>query len=104
MISGHNVDYSSNCSAGNDHDEDSDKESEPEPKVMDKPLPRTSKRNTPDTAPGEARGGAASSGDRGGRGGRGGGYGGNDESTLYLNSLSSHLLDACQSLSINTPV
>lgn len=60
---------------GNDHDEDSDKEPEPAPVVVEKPLARTNKRNAPDTAPTEPRGGI----DQGGRNGRRGGHSGNDE-------------------------
>ena len=63
---------------GNDHDEDSDKEPEPPPKVIDKPLPRTSKRNAPDPTANENRA-PASGGDRGGRGGRRGGFTGSED-------------------------
>ena len=67
------------AASGNDHDEDSDRESDVEPtNVVDKPLPRSGKRNAPDSAPSEPRGGTGGS-DRGGRGGRRGGYSGNDE-------------------------
>ncbi|KAL8691258.1 MAG: hypothetical protein Q9218_003479 [Villophora microphyllina] len=66
---------------GNDHDEDSDKEPEPPTKVADKPVGRAGKRNGPDAAPTEPRGGA-SGGDRGGRGGRRGGFAGNDQATV----------------------
>ncbi|KAL6713347.1 hypothetical protein ACLMJK_008812 [Lecanora helva] len=59
---------------GNDSDQDSDKEPAPPTKVIDKPVPRTGKRDASGTAPSEARGGAA----RGGRGGRRGDASGND--------------------------
>ena len=57
---------------GNDHNEDSDKEPEPPPKVVDKPVARAGKRNAPDTAAGQSRGG----------------YSGNDEGTLTFHRFS----------------
>lgn len=62
---------------GNDPEEDSDREPEPAPKVAEKTLPRSSKRNAPDVAPSESRGGGEA--ERGGRGGRRGGHSGNDD-------------------------
>lgn len=46
--------------------------------MVDKPLPRTAKRNAPDVAPSEPRGGAVGE-DRGGRGGRRGGFNGSED-------------------------
>lgn len=54
-------------------------------KVADRPIPRTSKRNAPDIAPGAARGGTG--GERGGRGGRRGGFSGNDGGTNLIQLL-----------------
>lgn len=73
---------------GNDHDEDSDKEPEPPTKTVDKALPRSSKRNAPDVAPGaqsERNAGA----ERGGRGGRRGGFTGNEDggSTIHSHAI-----------------
>jgi hypothetical protein len=62
---------------GNDPDEDSDREPAPPPKVVEKSLPRSSKRNAPEVPPSESRRGAES--ERGGRGGRRGGHSGNDD-------------------------
>jgi len=73
-------------SIGNDHDEDSDKEPEPPTKTVDKPLPRSSKRNAPDVTPGgqsERNAGA----ERGGRGGRRGGFTGNEDGGSTIQSL-----------------
>lgn len=56
-------------------DEGSDKEVVPTPKVVEKPLPRTGKRNGHEVDPSDSWEGQTG-GDRGGRGGRGrGGYG-----------------------------
>ena len=76
---------------GNDHDEDSDKEPEPPTKVVDKPISRSSKRDTPDIAPG----GGHERNDRGGRGGQRGGFSGNDEGLpIYLlNAFRPYVLD-----------
>lgn len=71
---------------GNDPEEDSDREPEPAPKVAEKPLARSSKRNAPDVAPSESRGGAEA--ERGGRGGRRGGYSGNDDGMSIETSVS----------------
>ncbi|MCJ1323498.1 hypothetical protein MMC10_000159 [Thelotrema lepadinum] len=65
---------------GNDPEEDSDREPEPPTQAIDKPLPRSTKRDAPDAPParataGEGRGEGRG---RGGRGGRGGGRGGNE--------------------------
>lgn len=75
------VDVTSNLAyIGNDHDEDSDKEPEPPVKVADKPVARTTKRNAPEIAPSEPRGGAGGAGgERGGRGGRRGGFTGSED-------------------------
>ena len=80
---------------GNDPDEDSDREPEPAPKVVEKTLPRSSKRNAPDVAPSEPRGGAEA--ERGGRGGRRGGYSGNEDGMsirTWFSRLPSHILPA----------
>lgn len=70
---------------GNDPDEDSDREPEPAPKVAEKTLPRSSKRNAPDVAPSESRGGPEA--ERGGRGGRRGGYSENEDGMSIKNSV-----------------
>ena len=70
-------------SPGNDHDEDSDKEPEPPTKVVDRPIGRSSKRNTPDVAPGSTSQKAPQN-DRGGGSGRRGGFSGSENGQHFL--------------------
>ena len=62
---------------GNDPEEDSDREPEPPTRAVEKPLPRSTKRDAPDVP--HARGSGGEGRGRGGRGGRGGGRGGGRE-------------------------
>lgn len=54
----------------------------PTPKIVEKPLPRTGKRNGHEVDPSDSRGGQTG-GERGGRGGRGRGGYGNEAGRLF---------------------
>ncbi len=80
----------------NESDEDSDKEIIPTPKLVEKSLPRTSKRNGPDADPSDSWEGPAG-GERSGRGGRRGGYGNDAGMVLSSNGcIKPSLKSACQ--------